>query len=250
MNCSVVVFGCKNYRDVAESFFRNIPSKNLEIFSNCYFCSDFFLEEIDVNQIVISEDISWSKRVALSLEKVQSDFIFFFLDDYFVEQTLNLSDYKNILNYCEFNNINYCRLINNPKNIDFGSYNNLPVTSYSINLQPAIWNRSFLIKILHKIDSTPWNAEVSLHRYFIKNNDFYDAAIGYSLINNYINGVIKGEWARDIPYYLKGHSNRNMMSVFDWYFYRIKSFFSNTLNDKSKGLLKLILSKFGIRFFS
>jgi hypothetical protein len=126
----------------------------------------------------------------------------------------------------------------------------LPIEPYSINLQPALWDRKFLITILEKINSNPWLTEIRLHSFFKVQNNFYSQTAGFSLINGYLNAVIKGEWSREVSNIMIENSSRKKMSKLNWFYYRLKSNFSNTLNSSQKLIMKQILKKFGFQFYS
>jgi hypothetical protein len=250
MSYSVTIFGCKNYDDVALLFVRHVVPLNLSLFSNSIFFSDSFIPNLGISQVVIDEKVSWSMRVAKSLKLIDDDYILFLLDDYFLNEKINPLELENLSNRCQELSIKYCRLLNTPKFNNFGNMKSLPIEPYSINLQPALWDRKFLITILEKINSNPWLTEIRLHSFFKVQNNFYSQTAGFSLINGYLNAVIKGEWSREVSNIMIENSSRKKMSKLNWFYYRLKSNFSNTLNSSQKLIMKQILKKFGFQFYS
>jgi len=250
MSYSVTIFGCKNYDDVALLFVRYVVPLNLSLFSNSIFFSDSFIHNLRISQIVIDENVTWSLRVAKSLKLIDDDYILFLLDDYFLNEKINPIELENLINRCQELSIKYCRLINTPRSNNFGNMKSLSIEPYSINLQPALWDRKFLISILEKINSNPWLTEIQLHTFFKVQNNFYSQTAGFSLINGYLNAVIKGEWSREVSNIMIKNSSRKKMSRLNWFFYRLKSNFSNTLKPSQKLFIKHILKKFGFQFYS
>lgn len=250
MNYCVTVFGCKKYEDVAHIFVKETISLNEELISSSVFFSDGFIPDLKMNQLVIDNNISWSARVAKSLETVEQDYILFLLDDYFLLKKLDSEKIEMLVNWSSKLDINYCRLVNIPKDNRFGNMMPLPVNPYSINLQPAIWNRKLLISILNHVDSNPWVTETSLPNYFVNEQNFYKSAVGFNLIDGYLNAVIKGKWSRKVPNLLFKDSNRPKMNRFEWFYYRTKSILSDSLSPYLKSILKNILKKIGFNFYS
>ncbi len=70
MNYSITVFGCKKYEDIAHVFVKELDFWNKNLLSNSVFFTDAFIENLNINQIVINEDVSWSMRVAKSLKTI------------------------------------------------------------------------------------------------------------------------------------------------------------------------------------
>jgi hypothetical protein len=247
---SVTVFGCKLYQDVAILFEHETKKYNNELLKFATFFSDKRIDGLNITQSDVAEGGSWSHRVAESLEMLDDDYVLFLLDDYFIYEKINFTTLTSIVDWCSKSNVKYCRLINTPYCESFGNLISLPVRPYSVNLQPAIWERDFLISILRSIDSNPWETEVNLHKYFTDINGNYCNAVGFGLISGYLNAVIKGKWARDVPVSIINKSTRLRMSLFEWNYYRFKSKISSALSTSSKQILKMMLRFLGFKFFS
>ena len=250
MNYCITIFGCKKYQDIAQVFVKELEFWNKNLLSKSVFFTDDFIEDLNIKQIEIKEDISWSMRVAKSLENIDEDYILFLLDDYIIKEKVNINHVEMIINSSKSFGVKYCRLIDTPSEKSFGDMRPIKVDNYGINLQPAIWDRKFLISILKKIDSNPWITETSLHNFFTINENNYQGAFGYNFIDYYLNAVIKGKWSRDVPSNLITGSDRLKMSRFEWLYYRIKGVTSNSLNTKTKLIVKSILKKIGFNFYS
>lgn len=250
MNYSITVFGCKKYEDIAHVFVKELDFWNKNLLSNSVFFTDAFIENLNINQIVINEDVSWSMRVAKSLKTIDDDYILLLLDDYIIQENLNMQHIEMIVNNAKNFGMKYCRLIDTPSDSSFGNMRPIKVNNYGINLQPAIWDRRFFISLLENIDSNPWITEISLHKFFEIKSDVYQNAFGYKFIDYYLNAVIKGKWSRKVPKKLIGNSERLKMSKNEWLYYRSKVLISNSLNTYLKSFLKNILKKIGFNFYS
>lgn len=250
MKYCITIFGCKKYQDVAHVFVKELNFWNKNLLPYSVFFTDDFIENLNIKQIVIKEDISWSLRVAKSLENIDDDYILFLLDDYIIQEKLEIGHLEMIVDNANNIGLKYCRLIDTPSEKSFGDMRPIKVKNYGINLQPAIWDRKFLISILKKIDSNPWITETSLHNFFSINKNEYEGAFGYNFIDYYLNAVIKGKWSREVPTNFTGYSNRPMMSRTEWMHYRTKVLISNSLGTNSKLVIKNILKKVGFNFYS
>lgn len=250
MKYCITIFGCKKYQDVAQVFVKELDFWNKNLLPISVFFTDDFIEDLSIKQIVIKQDISWSVRVAKSLENIDEDYILFLLDDYIIQEKVNINHLEMIVNNAIIFGIKYCRLIDTPSDKSFGDMRPIKVKNYGINLQPAIWDRKFLISILNKINSNPWITETSLHNFFSINENDYEGAFGYNFIEYYLNAVIKGKWSRDVPNNLISCSNRAKMNRYEWLYYRTKVLISNSLDSHSKLIIKNILKKVGFNFYS
>ena len=250
MNYRITVFGCKKYEDVAHVFVKEMVYWNKNLLSNCIFFTDSYIENLNINQIVFNEDVSWSMRVAKSLKEIDDDYIMFLLDDYIIQEKLYMHHVELIVNNAKNFGIKYCRLIDTPSDSSFGNMRPIKVNNYGINLQPAIWDRKFFISLLENIDSNPWITEISLHNFFEIKSNVYKNAFGYKFIDYYLNAVLKGKWSRKVPNKLIGNSERLKMSKFEWLYYRTIVLMSNSLNTHFKSFLKNILKKIGFNFYS
>jgi hypothetical protein len=250
MNYCITVFGCKKYQDVAHLFVKELDFWNSNLLDSTYFFTDEFIENLEMDQVVINEESSWSMRVAKSLMTIEVDYILFLLDDYIIQEELNMDHIEMLVGNAKIFGMKYCRLLDIPSDSSFGNLRPIKVSNYGINLQPAIWDRRFFINALENINANPWITEISLHKYFDIKSGSYQGAFGYRFIDNYLNAVIKGKWSRRVPRDLIGYSDRLIMSKREWLSYKVKGFLSSSLNDCLKSLLKIILKKMGFNFYS
>lgn len=180
--------------------------------------------------------------MANSLSKLNSSHVLFFLDDYFFFENISVPDFINL------EQVGYMRLINIPSTsslyLDTDS-------DYSINFQPALWDRQLLINILNHNNFSPWEAEVNLNDLFNTYNKFNKEKLFLKIIDSYLNAVIKGNWSRLVlTHHIDiSNSSRDIMSVSSWFFFKIKSFLSRKLSKFYKDIFKKLLNVFGFKFY-
>jgi len=130
------------------------------------------------------QDISkWSLYLHDYFITINDDLIFLALDDFFPINFINKKAYDYVFDYMTNNkNVGFCILGQEPnggvvcdelKNIiieteDFFIYERKKHINYQLVLQPGIWNKKYLCKML-STQSTPWLFE--LNNTYIANND-------------------------------------------------------------------------------
>lgn len=237
---TIAVGTCKKYSDVALQF--NKVNRDFLSSYEVFFLTDEFIEELSDEKQIVDSSNSWSKRISRSLTKLNTSHILFFLDDYFFYEDIVIPKFINL------ENIGYMRLVNIPHTTTI--YLDTDI-DYSINFQPALWNRELLINILKHDNFNPWEAEINLNYLYNSYNKFGKEKLYLNIIDSYLNAVIKGEWSRLVLKYQIdiSKSNRVVMSNMSWIFFKIKSFFSRKLNKFYKNIFKKLLSSLGFKFY-
>ena len=125
-------------------------------------------------KILYSESYSWSYSLKKWLLQIDSPYILLLLDDHIIKKF----DYKHIeiiLKNLKKKNINFCQLtyasnlLNKFISKDFLFFGKLPKGKYSINLQPSIWEKKSLLKLLENVESA-WDFEIKSSLKFNKSN--------------------------------------------------------------------------------
>ena len=203
------------------------------------------------------EEINWFHRSIDSLKKIESDYVLFMLEDYYLSKKQDNRNYEKIIEFMKKNNAWYYQL--SIKRGVNGGYI-VPVRNsinYPISLQPAIWNRLKLITIMEKINgNSPWDFE----QYFkvkYKNGDgeeikgaYYDTRD----ILGYKNGVLRGNWIPSTVMFYRGKGinislgNRPMLSKWKEFKFNCAVNVSHKLNEREKEIIKRVLFKLGISY--
>ncbi len=124
------------------------------------------------NRILYSGSYNWCYSLKKWLLQIDSEYILLLLDDHIIEKL----EYKHIeilLKNLQNKNINFSQLTYASNSFtkllgkDYFFYGDLPKGKYSINLQPSIWEKKTLLKLLNNIESA-WEFEIKSSLIFNK----------------------------------------------------------------------------------
>ncbi|MBQ3006118.1 MAG: hypothetical protein IJD78_01010 [Clostridia bacterium] len=170
-NFTIIVNSCDKYEDAWDPFFRlmeiNWPeSENYKIILNTE-TKDYKCNYRNV-KTVCSGNIAWSKRLKNILETVDTDFVLFFLEDFFLRSPVNQKMFEEAYNLISENeDIGYIGLKYSPERI-FKDKNYTPTerffsrdllaTKFRITAMSVLWRRTWLIELLDEKEN-PWEFE-------------------------------------------------------------------------------------------
>lgn len=165
INLSTLIGSCDLYTPLLKPFqicfnkYWDINSKNIII-----------TETIDVpnytntNFNIVKSTGNWGSRMLKGLDLIDTDYVFFILDDYFLQYKHPKNTIENYINLMEKHNLDrlqispsgYQKYTNNViENItEFSNQSN-----YLISLQPSIWRKEFIYKTLNP-SYNPWEYEL------------------------------------------------------------------------------------------
>lgn len=216
----------------------------------------------NVNVINTGKEINWMDRTIRALNLVETEYVLFSLEDYFIGKKVKNYEIDDILDFMSKNKINCYKLYPWPKsNTKFrdGKFKHLhgykKNDAYAINGALSIFKTDFLIKILKKcVDAeTCFDFEY----YYLNNKENVNDTIDFSSICyddrdilGYHNGIIRGKWLwSTVKYYKKqglniDFSNREKMSFSQTFFYllrfnmpqTIKKILRKTIKQSNLGL--------------
>lgn len=181
----------------------------------------------------------WSNRIAKSLDTIDSEYVFFVLDDYYFSEKITENFLQNSIQFLKENNAN--KLIITPSHINntFEIFyklthiqNNLykqnDDSNYLTSIQPAIWKKNFFKKCLHP-NWTPWQFEL-IGSELIKNQDnkIYLHDVQKSI---YFNAVRRGKvmsegWQEFYKQHNLTHSPMNTIKKENWLAANSSEFFN------------------------
>jgi hypothetical protein len=130
-------------------------------------------------RILYSESYNWSYSLKKWLLQIDSEYILLLLDDHIIKKF----DYKHIeiiLKNLKKKNINFSQLTYASNSLtkflrkDYLFFGELPKGKYSINLQPSIWKKNSLLKLLENVESA-WDFEIKSSLMFNKKNSGINA---------------------------------------------------------------------------
>ena len=166
---SILVASYDSVQDILMLWDKKFFSKksNLNKKYNLYYGLNFKKNNIlknPSNIILYSETYDWSKSLKNWINQIESEYIFLLLDDHIIKN-ISIIYLDSILNNIINNNVLYAPLTYgtnilrnfvDTKRILKGRVIN---GKYSINLQPAIWEKNLILKLLMET-TNPWDFEI------------------------------------------------------------------------------------------
>lgn len=164
---TILVVSCDGYCDMWTHFFHlkniNWPDCPYEtVLANNTL--PFTIANLKV--INCGNDASWSTRTRIALEQIDTEYVCFLLEDYFISERVDTSEISKVLNLMDRENIDYYKLMSFSKILTpyFSRANRIreiPANlRYGISLQPSIWRTSFFLKLVGSEDYNPWKFEI------------------------------------------------------------------------------------------
>ncbi len=154
------------------------------------------------------EKVSWSKRLIEHLKRIETEFILFTLDDFWLDAPVDTEHFEKCLNWMRENddvaNISFQRTHGpNIRDNRFERFEKRPKRAeYKLNCQMALWRRKRLIKFL-RAHENPWEFEkygsMRATRY---NDSFYTLIDGEKKVFSYdlLHGgaTHRGKWCKEV----------------------------------------------------
>lgn len=175
---SILVNSCDNYSDVWEPFFRILEktwpeAKEIPVFLNTEekTHSDPFFNVQTLNCTDEGGKRNWGKRLRDALDRIDSDYIVFLLEDFFFEEPIQHSEVLRCLDFIERDpkivvismipqneceDESYCA--SHESELFPGFIQRKKRTDYKLSAGPSIWRKSLLKKWTLDKD-TPWGWE-------------------------------------------------------------------------------------------
>jgi hypothetical protein len=171
----------------------------------------------------------WGKRILEALKKIRSQNVLLMTDDCFVINNLDLKEMSECYNFFVNNNISYLRISVTPNENFYykkGKYFIPYFSFHRICLQPSLWKKKYLIRLLKKQEN-PRQFEMNGSLRTKKSDLIYST--NYDVIK-YIEFVRNGKITPEAIYHIKKKSlkiNRkykymNFFEIFIYYYKKIK----------------------------
>jgi hypothetical protein len=146
---------------------------------------------------------SWTSRVRQTLEQIDSDYVIFMLDDFFIREYV---DQERIIKLIEKFDEN-AAVYNFEQSYDYtdkddkyGFKLRRNQSQYLCSCQPSLWNRKILIEYLQE-DMTPHEWELQIkdtpYRHYINASELI-INIGYYIPKREAWGIVAGKWAKEM----------------------------------------------------
>lgn len=245
-----VFFNCK------DNFWKSCPYKTYLVSNN---------KDCDANCTVIKtgNETNWCDRVIKALDSVEENNLILLLEDYLIGNEINNKEFSKYISFYLKKKAKYLRLIDIPHKHKSKLYGEIyPIMSneeYGINLQPAIWNKNFLLSILNNTQGgrSAWDFEVTLLRVCTSTARPVEGCFGSKKnVLNVHNGILKGKWFKNEIYYFRRKGfvielgARGVLSKKEYYNHLIRRSIREFLSPSLRKKLKRILIKLNFKFVS
>ncbi len=170
MNISVLIGSCDSYSPLWKNFdilfqrYWKLPTKNILVSETESFDSDHY-------QTITPGRKDWGERILEALKHIETEYVFFVLDDYYLTEPFTQSFVDNHIRILEQHgavkimpDIDYGEPIYQLDHIKDDLYRFKMSSDYLNSIQPAIWKTEYLKQVLRP-EYSPWDFE-------IKGNDF------------------------------------------------------------------------------
>lgn len=223
---TILVNSCDKYSDVWDLFFvslnQNWPSLKTKIVLNCESLTYRF-GGLDINTFSLfceNSDSSWGLRLKKTIGMIETEYLFFLMDDYILEDLVNEEMISTCLQWLENDEsiaAIYFLNIEGP-NVNDGKYPGFELLpqrkDYKLNTAPGIWRVKSLEKYIGEKDS-PWGWEFfGSSRAYNTEDKFYclmdNAEMPY-IYSYHLGGAIhRGKWVESVVVPLAKKYNVNI----------------------------------------
>lgn len=124
-----------------------------------------FGKKYDATVIHAGADAEYSRKIQTAIKKIDADYLLLVLEDFFFSHPVNSSLLKDALERVKAGNLDYYgmpltefmpALVGNPYMNYKDVYDLNPAHEYTLNAQPAIWNKEFLKKCVGSENYNAW----------------------------------------------------------------------------------------------
>ncbi len=170
-NCAILITSCDAYEDAWDPFFSLLeimwPDCPYPVYLNTesktYFRGKTQITCLHPESLTDQKGkpISWSNRLKQAVNKIESDYILFFLEDFFLQSPVRGEMVEKAVAWMEQDKaIGLIRFFRDPhletiEQTEFAQID--PNYDYAINTMVGLWRKDFLLSILR--DENPWDFE-------------------------------------------------------------------------------------------
>lgn len=259
---AIVILSFDGYSDLWEYFFKffnmywpDCPYKLYLVTNN---------KDVDFNNVIViktGDEISWSNRTRIALSKISAKYVLLLLEDYFIGKEVSNHDFNKIVAKILLNKYRYYRLNRNPPprgRIDksINAYEINENEEYGINLQPALWNKDFLINLLGNGNYSAWEFEINQLKktYVLSKKHMEGCYVDNSNVFIIYNGVLKGKWIPGtLKYYRNQGSvidpgNRAVLKASEEWNHIVRTYIRNHIPYWARKVIKKLMTQIGVKF--
>jgi hypothetical protein len=194
---AILVPSCDKYSDLWTPFFACFH----RFWPNCPFDVHLLSNHLEfsdakVRSLKVGDDASWSDNVAKAIAQLPHEYIFLFIDDLFLIESVDHNRVLSVVDWAVSAGVNYIRL--NPSPGPDRPCNEMagivsPGAVYRASTVISVWKREVLLRLLRPAESA-WEFEI---KGSIRSDEFGGFYSTWVRCFPNINGVIKGKWRPD-----------------------------------------------------
>lgn len=163
---AIVINGYDGCKDLWDHYFELLntywPDRSFPV----YLVNNELRPEYDnVSILNCGPDADWSQKVKVALDRIDAQYICLLLEDFFTGSKIDNEEIVSIVRFIKEENIRYYKLKNLSK-IKSSHYKGIQHLytipenmEYGISLQPAVWERNFLAKLVGSGNYNAWQFE-------------------------------------------------------------------------------------------
>ena len=250
------------YSDVWEDYFNLMNKYWNDIYMPVYFVTQNKMCPCEDVITIQCGNLGWIPRLKKALQQIDSKYVYVTVEDFFYAKKIDNKQFEKAVERMEKYNIVYYRLIAYPHSLkNFHGIKKIKCinkkSESGISLQPAIWNREYLLKLIRNSNfqtSFEFEFAQTLRSRGSENGYFEDCVVDVSKIIDYRNEIIKGKHNLfAIVYFkLKGYkidtSNRSILNIRQLFIYYFRFFGYRIVPNGFKLKARDLLRKFGMTF--
>ena len=212
-DCTILVNSCDKYEDAWNPFFKLLKKQ----WSDCQYDIVLSTETktckcdcFDVKTINSDPQLSWSARLKNTLNNIETEYVLFFLEDFFLLEKVRIDIFNQALNLIKSNN-EIGLIVFNKRNLGSTFPENTDFEKLFIELDPKVkgrtnvlvglWRKEFFLKLIVE-DENPWEYENNSNiraRYagfkiYTQNYDVSFPAFRYCMNPKDGYGITQGKW--------------------------------------------------------
>jgi hypothetical protein len=149
--------------------------KNFFNMKNHYLLINDTYENIFFNNIIYYQNLKYSERLILALNKIKTDYVLISHEDMILIGNVDINNINKCINILKDNKIPYIRLIksgiNNISEKLIDKIFKINNSDFLFSITPTIWDRNILLKILNEnLNNNVWELETTCDKYCRDNN--------------------------------------------------------------------------------
>lgn len=264
INYQVIISSCGKYSDLWDAHIQ-LMHRNWPEHGKAYLVTDTPTDRTfeDVEVICAGEGVEFTDRLKLVLDRVETEYVLFTLDDYFLTEKIDSQAIRQAMAVMSEQRLDYLRLyqvwnavLRREHAVEIPGYKGyyLRDTSegnYKISLYPGIWRTDFMRQTLRQ-PMNAWEYEVSLTE--IAEELHARCAVNNNRIFPFMDVIRKGKVLREANRYFRKNpiyqSDRPVRTVWEEWKLNSRTVIGRLLPKPLFRIAKKLMIRLGMKFYS